>query len=349
MFIGIYGESYGWVAPDEDISGLEDEYNLAPKAMPKLIYIKHSATRDQRLTELIERIQADDTAAYLHFHSADELEDQVAGDLAMLLAERFDESRMVADSEGDGPAASLIARIPAPYTATIGRDADIAAVRDVLARGTDRVVSLIGPGGIGKSRLAIETALATEDLFPDGTYFVLLEGVLEPGLLLPTIAYHLGIRDNGEAALEERISHALADRKVLVVLDNFEQIVEAAPVLVRLYTVAPHGDVPRHEPDRPAHPRRARVRGADADDSPAGACRRASIASTRTGRGRPLRGPRAGRQARLRRDAGQRRGPGGRSAGPSKVCPWRSSSLRPRPASSRPAGSLSDSSRASPC
>ncbi|KQZ85958.1 hypothetical protein ASD56_06715 [Microbacterium sp. Root166] len=239
VFIGIYGASYGWVAPDEDVSGLEDEYNLAPKGMPKLIYIKESATRDERLTELIERIQADDTAAYLHFRSAEELEDQVAGDLAMLLAERFDESRMVTDSDGDGAAASLIARIPAPYTATIGRDADIAAVRDVLARGTDRVVSLIGPGGIGKSRLAIETALASEDLFPDGTYFVLLEGVLEPGLLLPTIAYHLGIRDNGEAALEERISHALADRKVLVVLDNFEQIVEAAPVLVRLYSVAP--------------------------------------------------------------------------------------------------------------
>jgi predicted ATPase len=239
VFIGIYGASYGWVAPDEDVSGLEDEYNLAPKGMPKLIYIKASATRDQRLTELIERIQADDTAAYLHFESPDDLEDQVAGDLAMLLAERFDESRMASDSDGDGAAASLIARVPPPYTATIGRDADIAAVRDVLARGADRVVSLIGPGGIGKSRLAIETALATEDLFPDGTYFVLLEGVLEPGLLLPTIAYHLGIRDNGEAALEERISHALADRKVLVVLDNFEQIVEAAPVLVRLYSVAP--------------------------------------------------------------------------------------------------------------
>jgi predicted ATPase len=70
-------------------------------------------------------------------------------------------------------------------------------------------------------------------------YFVLLEGVLEPGLLLPTIAYYLGIRDNGEAALEERIAHALQDRRVLIVLDNFEQIVDAAPVLVRLYAVAP--------------------------------------------------------------------------------------------------------------
>lgn len=239
VFVGIYSASYGWVAPGEEISGLEDEYRLAPATMPKLIYIKSAKERDDRLTALIARIQRDDTAAYLHFHSEDDLEEQVASDLATLLADRFDESRAALDSGADVSVPPLAARIPVPYTTTIGRDEDIAAVRDMLAGGVDRVVSLIGPGGIGKSRLAIETALASEDLFPDGTYFVPLEGVLEPGLLLPTIAFGLGIRDNGEAALEERISLALAERRVLIVLDNFEQIVDAAPVLVRLYTVAP--------------------------------------------------------------------------------------------------------------
>lgn len=239
VFVGIYGSSYGWIAPDEEVSGLEDEYNLAPRAMPKLIYVKAAEQRDERLAGLIARIQADDTAAYLHFDTADELEGQVAADLAMLLAERFDESRLAELADPPEATASLVGKVPVPYTTTIGRDADIAAVRDLLARGTDRVVSLIGPGGIGKSRLAIETARACEDLYPDGVYFVLLEGVLETGLLLPTIAYHLGIRDNGEAALEERIAHALAERKVLIVLDNFEQIVDAAPALVRLYNVAP--------------------------------------------------------------------------------------------------------------
>ena len=239
VFIGIYGASYGWVAPEEEVSGLEDEYNLASPEMPKLIYVKDTDTRDERLTHLIARIQADDTAAYLHFHTAADLEEHVAGDLAMLLAERFDESRASAAAEPEPEAPTLIGRVPVPYTPTIGREADIDAVRTLLARGTDRVVSLIGPGGIGKSRLAIETALTCGDMFPDGVYFVLLEGVLEPGLLLPTIAYYLGIRDNGEAALEERIAHALAERRVLIVLDNFEQIVDAAPALVRLYTVAP--------------------------------------------------------------------------------------------------------------
>ncbi len=237
VFVGIYWESYGWVAPDEEISGLEDEYRLAPPTMPKLIYIKASHTRDDRLKELIARIQADDTAAYLPFHTAAELEQRIADDLATLLAERFDESR--SPDAPDGPSSSLVSRVPVPYTTTIGRDHDITRVRELLRGGDHRVISLIGPGGIGKSRLAIEVAYATEDLFPDGTYFVALEGVLESMLLLPTIAYSLGIRDNGEAALEERISHALAGRRVLLVLDNFEQIVDAAPVLVRLYTVAP--------------------------------------------------------------------------------------------------------------
>ena len=239
VFIGIYADSYGWVAPDEQISGLEDEYNLAPRSMPKLIYIKKSAAREERLTRLIDRIRTDDTAAYLPFETAAELEDQVAADLATLMAERFDQSRTTGDSSDADAASGLVARVPVPYTNTIGREREIAEVRALLARGDDRVISLIGPGGIGKSRLAIEVAIAARDAFPDGTYFVGLEHVLEPGLLLPTIAYALGIRDNREAVLAERISHALADRRVLLVLDNFEQIVDAAPVLVRLYTVAP--------------------------------------------------------------------------------------------------------------
>ncbi|WP_127474064.1 ATP-binding protein [Microbacterium sulfonylureivorans] len=239
VFVGIYGESYGWVAPDEAVSGLEDEYNLAPPGMPKLIYIKSSETRDARLTELIARIQADDTAAYLRFDSPEDLGDLVAADLATLLAERFDQSRSDPAVAAAGAEASLAARVPVPYTATIGREGELAELRALLSGGEHRVVSLIGPGGVGKSRLAIETAHASAGLFPDGTYFVPLEGVLEPGLLLPTIAYVLGVRDTGEGSPEERIARSLGERRVLIVLDNFEQIIDEAPVLVRLYTLAP--------------------------------------------------------------------------------------------------------------
>ena len=92
VFVGIYADSYGWVAPDEEVSGLEDEYNLAPPSMPKLIYIKASQQPRRAPDELIDRIRSDDTAAYLPFETAEQLEEQVAGDLATLLAERFDES-----------------------------------------------------------------------------------------------------------------------------------------------------------------------------------------------------------------------------------------------------------------
>ncbi len=239
VFVGIYGDSYGWVAPDEELSGLEDEYRLAPPGMPKLIYVRASEQREPRLAALIARIQADDTAAYLPFATAEELEEQVASDLATLLAERFDESRLAAEGGPEEIPPTPDSRLPVPYTSTIGRETELAEVRALLARGEHRVISLVGPGGIGKSRLAVEIARAVEDLYPDGRYFLPLEGVFEPGLLLPTIAYVLGIRDNGEAALEERIARALAGRRVLLVLDNFEQIVEAAPLLVRLFSVAP--------------------------------------------------------------------------------------------------------------
>ena len=208
--------------------------------MPKLIYIRASGSREPRLAELIDRIRSDDSAAYLPFRTAEELETRVADDLATLLAERFDDSKGGGDeAEVTESAASLVARVPSLYTTTIGREREVAEVRELLLRGADRVISLIGPGGIGKSRLAIEAARATKDVFPDGIYFVPLEGVLEPDLLIPTIGFSLGIRDNGEAALEERISRALEGRRVLIVLDNFEQIVEVAPAIVRLYTVAP--------------------------------------------------------------------------------------------------------------
>ncbi|MBD8024626.1 DUF4062 domain-containing protein [Microbacterium gallinarum] len=239
VFVGIYGSSYGWVAPDEEISGLEDEYNLAPKTMPKLIYIKNADTRDERLADLIARIQADDTAAYLHFHSPEDLEDHVADDLAMLLAERFDQSQPPAAVTIAEASESLRARVPVPYTETIGRDGELAELRALLGSGDHRVVSLIGPGGIGKSRLAIEAAQANADLFPDGVFFVPLEGVLEANLLLPTIAYILGVRDTGGGTLEERIAGALGQRRVLLVLDNFEQLIDEAPVLVQLFTLAP--------------------------------------------------------------------------------------------------------------
>ena len=140
-----------------------------------------------------------------------------------------------ADPEG-GP---VFARVPQPYTPMVGRAKQIDEVVEMLATRRSRVVTLVGAGGIGKSRLAIEVALRAGPRFADGVVFVTLENVRDPKLLLPTIARALGIGESGEAAIAQRLPVALANRHVLIVLDNFEQLLDAAPVLVGLYADAP--------------------------------------------------------------------------------------------------------------
>ena len=89
IFVGLYWQRYGWMAPDMDVSGLEDEYALAG-ALPKLMYVKAPAPdREPRLGALLARIKADDTASYKAFATAAELRGLVADDLALLLTERF--------------------------------------------------------------------------------------------------------------------------------------------------------------------------------------------------------------------------------------------------------------------
>src|SRR5687768_16571027 len=74
VFVGLYWEKYGWVAPEEQVSGLEDEYNLAPVGMPRLMYIKEtSREREARLVTLLDRIRSDDNASFKYFTDAEEL------------------------------------------------------------------------------------------------------------------------------------------------------------------------------------------------------------------------------------------------------------------------------------
>jgi hypothetical protein len=107
-----------------------------------------------------------------------------------MLAERFDQSRTQSTRSRELRHSASVPRAVFPCrTHPPSAEGDLLRVRELLAQGADRVVSLVGPGGIGKSRLAIESGACHQDLFPDGAFFVLLEGVLEPGLPAPTIAY----------------------------------------------------------------------------------------------------------------------------------------------------------------
>lgn len=136
VFVGIYWQQYGWTAPGEDISGLEDEYRLAPRDMPKLIYVKQPAEREERLGELMRRVRDDDSASYQTFSSVDELAELIEGDLATLLAERFDASRMtlaVRLRNDDGIAFALEGLgAAAAVTGDVGRGGMLLGAADAL-------------------------------------------------------------------------------------------------------------------------------------------------------------------------------------------------------------------------
>ena len=237
VFVGIYWEHYGWIAPDEEISGLEDEYRLAPAEMPKLIYLKQPAEREPRLAELLGRIRDDDTASYTPFSTAEELAELIESDLAILLAERFDASRGPATQEVlEAPAATD--HIPVPYTDAVGREQEVATLLDWLADDAQRVVTLVGPGGIGKSRLAIEVARSAGEPF-DRVTFVMLEHLTDPADVLPEIARELGVRDTGDRPLSEQLGVARAGRRDLIVLDSFEQVLTAASDVMSLQNDLP--------------------------------------------------------------------------------------------------------------
>ncbi|MFT4135439.1 ATP-binding protein [Microbacterium sp.] len=229
IFVGIYGSSYGWVAPGEDVSGLEDEYRLSG-SLPSLIYVKDPAPqRDDRLDALLERIRADDRSSYKSFRDADELAALLADDIATLLAERFDTGQSTPSS-----AAHAVGGIPAPYNALVGREPERRAVLDLLEHPETRLVTITGAGGIGKSRLAIEIATDAARTGRE-VAFALLESVSAPDRVLPTIARALGVQDAaGQASLEEAVIAGVADRAILLVIDNMEHLLAAAPLLVRL-------------------------------------------------------------------------------------------------------------------
>jgi predicted ATPase len=121
--------------------------------------------------------------------------------------------------------------LPRPLTALITRDKEQAAVVPLLRDPAVRLVTLTGPDGVGKTRLAIAAAAAVTNAFPDGVVFIDLAPVASPGLVVATIARCLGLRDTGAESLHDRLSAAIADRRLLLVLDNVDQVVAAAPRL----------------------------------------------------------------------------------------------------------------------
>jgi predicted ATPase len=234
VFVGIYWQRYGWVAPGMDISGLEDEYRLAA-GKPMLLYLKRPAPdTEPRMTAFLDGIRAAGTVSYRTFTTPRELERLLADDLAVLLSESFAGAAMTSatpDRSQTRPGESAGVRqtagtLPVQVNSFVGRERELKQAAAML--GQARLVTLTGPGGIGKTRLAVSVAERLRDRFGAGLAFVPLAAVTDPGLVLGSVARAVGADLGGAGSPLQALAEWFGDERWLLILDNLEQVVSVA-------------------------------------------------------------------------------------------------------------------------
>jgi predicted ATPase len=239
VFVGLYWQRYGWIGPGMEISGLEDEFHLSQE-LPRLLYIKAPAPdREPRLADLLARIQQEASASYRTFRTPAELSRLVRDDLATLLSERFAAAGSPAAAAAP-PAGTRGPRpLPVSVTSLVGREQDVDAVAGLVSRPEVRLVTLTGPGGIGKTRLAVAAGERLRDQFDAGAVFVPLAAVTRPELVLDGIGRAVGADLAATGSPLQALAETFGDTAWLLILDNLDQVVQVARELGELMTQCP--------------------------------------------------------------------------------------------------------------
>ena len=230
VFIGLYWQRYGQIGPGMQISGVEEEFELS-RALPRLLYVKAPAPdREPRLIDLLSRMKQQ--ASYRTFGTPAQLGRLVREDLATLLSERFAATRPAGADPASVPPGSPIRRRPRPLpvgtTSLVGRERAIDELAGLVGRPAARLVTLTGPGGVGKTRLAVAVGERLRDRFGAGTAFVPLAAVPRPEPVLAGIGRAVGAELAGTSSPLEVLVEQLGDGAWLLILDNLEQVVDAA-------------------------------------------------------------------------------------------------------------------------
>ena len=240
VFIGLYWQRYGQLVPGAQVSGLEEEFELSGE-LPRLLYVKAPAPdREPRLADLLARVKGEASASYRSFRTPAELGRLVRDDLAVLLSERFAAAGGQAAAAAPSPAGARGPRpLPVSTTSLLGRERAIDEVAALVERPEVRLVTLTGPGGVGKTRLAVAAGERLRDRFGAGTVFVPLDAVTDPGLVLAAIGRTAGADLARAGSPVEALAETFGDGAWLLILDNLEQVVEAAPGLGELLARCP--------------------------------------------------------------------------------------------------------------
>lgn len=240
VFIGLYWQRYGQLVPGEQVSGLEQEFKLSGD-LPRLLYVKAPAPdREPRLADLLARIREESSASYRSFRTPAELGRLVRDDLAVLLSERFAAAggRAVAAAESS---ASVRGPRPLPVSTTslLGRERAVDEVAGLVERSGARLVTLTGPGGVGKTRLAVAVGERLRVRFGAFIVFVPLETVTDPGQVPAAIGRMAGADLARAGSPLEALAETFGDGAWLLILDNLERVVQVASGLGELLARCP--------------------------------------------------------------------------------------------------------------